>query len=256
MAALNMAHGLELSNKVHDMLGVTVCPHTSSKAGEFLLASFSRCKFRLTEDWVDFGLNVALGGNPSTFRPFQLDDHVFRFSVSCKKVGFLVLKLKNFSCSDFKLGFFIYNDAGFRDAITFILLDSEPVYDWVQVKSRKNKSSYADVVKQPHNPLLGANSVPLGTNRQMGHGNDCHTNARSTHHQFPVNNGKSSSKSSHRTSAFQRISRVNQSVFDCLQFLQMLVLISLISPKIQGLPEGLILRLVEFMASIPRATPN
>jgi hypothetical protein len=56
-----------------------------------LLVSFSRFRFRLSPDSVGACLEAILGGSSKLFTIIQLDDQIFRFSVSCKKVGFTIL---------------------------------------------------------------------------------------------------------------------------------------------------------------------
>lgn len=87
----------------------------------------------------------------------------------------MVLQLGIISERLFKIGFY---DRGFQEAVSFSKRDSGPVYDWVEVRSRRNSStpnpastqrapsvapSFADVVKNgPADCLSGANRVPLG----------------------------------------------------------------------------------------------
>lgn len=64
----------------------------------FLLASFGHCVFRLSLDSVSTILNATLGGVLDEFRPVQLADRVFKFSVSCKSVGFHIYNLWSYEC--------------------------------------------------------------------------------------------------------------------------------------------------------------
>lgn len=68
-----------------------------------LVASFGRCKFRLSEDIVSLILQASIGGSAAHFRVLQLGDRVFKFFVSSKPVGLFVQKLNSFECGHFKV---------------------------------------------------------------------------------------------------------------------------------------------------------
>ena len=99
-----------------------------------------------------------LGGDPELFQISQLDSLVFRFVVSCSNVGFLVIRLSPIVLDSLKLGFFLCNDRGFQEAISFSKLDYGPSCDWIEVRSRSSKRSYADAVKSKVTPLSGLGS--------------------------------------------------------------------------------------------------
>lgn len=229
--ALDLHHGQVFSSNVASSLGVPVCPTEAFGFQDFfLLVSFSRCKFRLTEEWVDSALSAVLGGNSSSFHPLSLDDRIFRFSVSCKKVGFLVLHLSSLSCVEFKLGFFLYNDSGFQSALDFSLSDSGPTYDWVEVGHKNAKHSYAQAVKNGSSLLSGANLVPLGnvnrsgaafrSSAQQNSGQNRHSSPRKSvfHRISPTSPHQSgiADQGKNGASVFQRLSNSRQSVFERL----------------------------------------
>lgn len=56
---------------------------------------------RLNEDSASLLLQSCLGGVAKDFNVVHLSGWMFQFSVSCKNVGLLVYKLKNFSCKFF-----------------------------------------------------------------------------------------------------------------------------------------------------------
>lgn len=62
---------------------------------------------------MDCTLSAVLGGNQISFHSLCLDDRVFRFFISCMKVGILVVQLASLSCAEFNLGVFLFNDAVF-----------------------------------------------------------------------------------------------------------------------------------------------
>lgn len=137
----------------------------------FLLASFSRSRFRLSEENVGVYLQSILGGNPSSFAVSTLVDRVFRFSVSRKAIGLEILRLGLFACLVFKVAFFFCNDHGFSEAASFSKSDSGPSFDWVEVRSKKSpsKPSFAHIVKRSTPPLSGANATPLGSSSGNWH---------------------------------------------------------------------------------------
>lgn len=76
-------------------------PSSSVSGSFFLLATFRRYTFHLTEDSVSFALASCLGGSPAGFHVQYLSDRHYRFSVSCKSVGFHVYALRRFIGSSF-----------------------------------------------------------------------------------------------------------------------------------------------------------
>lgn len=88
----------------------------------------------------------------------MLQDQIFRFAVSEKNVGFLILKLKSFSCEQFKMFFHLCNDLGFQLAMSSSKLDSGPTFDWVEVRPKKSKPSFVEAVKNGRPPVSGANA--------------------------------------------------------------------------------------------------
>jgi hypothetical protein len=161
---LNFDIGKVFSSKVFDVLGSWVTPNGKPAGRDFfLLVSFSRNRFRLTEDSVGLCLQSVLGGNAFDFNSLKLEDQIFRFTVSSKKVGLLILELSQVAEKFFKLAFFLCNDSGFQRALRFAKMDSGPSFSWEPAYAKKSKSSYVEVVKANCSPLTGANSVPMGT---------------------------------------------------------------------------------------------
>lgn len=167
---LDFALGKAFSRSIEVSLGRSVGYVGQPFSGEFfLLASFSRSRFKLTEASVGTCLQYILGGNPSSFAISCLDDPVFRFAVSCKEVALAVLRLGSFASSVFKVAFLFCNDHGYSATLDFSKSDSGPSFDWVEIRSKKrssfsnmtkNTTNFADIVKNQAPVLSGANATP------------------------------------------------------------------------------------------------
>lgn len=217
--------GRDFSSKVWNLLGVLVSYGEDGPSTTFfLLVSFPRFRFRLSSESVGACLSSILGGTSNNFAPLQLDAQIFRFSVSCKRVGFLVLQLDFFACESFKRAFHLCNDLGFQAALSFSKMDSGPSFSWTAVTHKKKKfSSYADAVHSKPVPLSGANSVPLGGNHQHPRVISPSRRRRSVFDRldFRTENqslGLSGNSSSSRISVFNRISSPRKSIFERLNF--------------------------------------
>lgn len=139
----DLQRGRDFEAKVWHSCGKSfsfACPPNSGEF--FLLVSFSRCRFRLTEDNVSYCLQVVMGGESESFLVSSLDNFVFCYVVSSKEMGLLIISLRTIVVEAFKLGFFLCNDHGFQKALDFSKLDCGPSYDWIEVRSKK-KPSYA-----------------------------------------------------------------------------------------------------------------
>ncbi|TVU11173.1 hypothetical protein EJB05_44742, partial [Eragrostis curvula] len=159
----------------------------------FLLASFGRCVYRLNEESVGFILQATLGGIAADFRPMQLKDRVFRFSVSSKDVGFHIYRLQSYECKQYKIFFNLWNSGGAKWSAESQRYAKEEADSWSEVVSKRtlrSRKSYAAVAKSGRSQnLTGANKVPLGQKKQW----------------------------KARQSVFSRISQPRTSVFDRLQ---------------------------------------
>lgn len=137
--------------------GTSVCVHPAFPTKCFLLvASFGRCKYKLTEDSVATILQATIGGSAELFNVCYLSDRVFRFSVSSHNVGFHVYKLRSFQCSNYKIFFHLWHGGGPDYISEFRRWCIEEQALWTEV-SRKS-SSTSKLVRPP---LTGANSVPV-----------------------------------------------------------------------------------------------
>jgi hypothetical protein len=242
--------GRALSEKIKNLLSVQVAYGDKGPSSSFfLLVSFSRFRFRLTFEAVQACLASILGGTSCNYSILQLDEQVFRFHVSCKRVGFLVLQLVSFACDSFKLAFHLCIDAGFKAALAFSKSDSGPSFSLTEVRKKKfGNPSYAQVTRSNRTPLSGANKTPLG-NRGAPTLNSTSNGANPQQHGFPgshasrfgssfgkshkdpCNSGRQAPQSNisgsqqgisgnhcPRVSVFNRISFPKRSLFDRLDF--------------------------------------
>lgn len=156
----------------------------------FLLATFRRYTFRLTEETVSFALASCLGGSPAGFHVLFLSDHHFRFSVSCKSVGFHIYALRRFIGISFDVYFHLWSNGVPHWEREKRLWEEEQEKEWtkvlsknkkVQIKSSSRKSSkkvrfapklveHSPVVK--HKPvaqrsfMVGAVQIPFSSSAQ------------------------------------------------------------------------------------------
>jgi hypothetical protein len=106
-------------------------------------------------------LQSFIGGAADLFRVSPLSDRVFRFSLSCKNVGFTVYRLRSYSCSVFKAYLHLWNSGGPNWIIEWLCYSEEESKSWKLVSHRRSSPvSFADIVRKP--ALSGANLVPLG----------------------------------------------------------------------------------------------
>jgi hypothetical protein len=94
---MNFRPGHVVEAEIHRKFGSMVCHDPSASSPEFFLVlSFGRCQFRLTELSVAT-LQSVIGGDVAGFCLRLLGDRVFYFSVSSPTVGFY--ELRSLECS-------------------------------------------------------------------------------------------------------------------------------------------------------------
>lgn len=71
---------------------------------------------------------------------------MYRFTLSCKEVGFPIYKLKSFACKSFAVYFFLWGNGGPNWRKDLDLWHQEQEAEWTKVG---NKKSYADIVRSP-----------------------------------------------------------------------------------------------------------
>ncbi|TVU03589.1 hypothetical protein EJB05_50906, partial [Eragrostis curvula] len=178
---LDFQSGLDLQAEVWRKLGLPINFSVDNGLDEFyLLASFGRCKFRLTEENVGVLLQVALGGFSQAFKVTHVQDRVFCFSVSSKKVGFYIYNLRSYQCSAFKVYFNLWGNGGAHWSRESTDFDRDEQNSWQLVQGKKKKRlAHSPVIKKQFVPkakadassstLTGANRVPVNSVKQSGH---------------------------------------------------------------------------------------
>ncbi|KAG2538408.1 hypothetical protein PVAP13_9NG430000 [Panicum virgatum] len=137
---LDFSPGLSFQKEVCQRFGRSVHHPSSSPDGSFLLlATFRRYTFWLTEDLVALALQSCLSGTASGFHvKFQSDRH-FRFSVSCKDVGFHVYWLRRFIGASFDVYFHLWSNGAPPWEREKLLWEQEQLKEWTFVQSKKQK---------------------------------------------------------------------------------------------------------------------
>jgi len=161
VARMDFSVGEEFEREVHRRFGVQVHHDSPSPRGSFfLLATFRRFLFRLTEDSVSLALQSCLGGLASKFHVVELSHNHFRFSVSCKAVGFHVYALRRFIGETFDVYFHLFNNGVPHWEREKRLWEEEEAKKWTLVLSKcqkrnaKSQSANASAKKVRFAPKL------------------------------------------------------------------------------------------------------
>lgn len=110
---LDLDPGAKFASVVRQRFNCSVSPTVPLSSSVFhLVDSFGRSAIRLNEDSVGLILQSCLGGIAKDFNVFHLSDWMFSFSVSGKKVGFMIHRLKHFSCKSFAIFFRLWGGGG------------------------------------------------------------------------------------------------------------------------------------------------
>jgi hypothetical protein len=162
-SALDFSDGLRFQDWIFSKFNrpINLLPGNFDRHEFFLVISFGRCSLRLCSESVGLLLQSFIGGATDLFRVSPLSDRVFRFSLSCKNVGFTVYRLRSYSCSVFKAYLHLWNSGGPNWIIEWQCFSEEESKSWKLVSHRRSSPvSFADIVRKPD--LSGANLVPLG----------------------------------------------------------------------------------------------
>jgi hypothetical protein len=160
-ACMDFSVGEEFEREVRRRFGVQVHHESPSPRGSFfLLATFCRFLFRLTEDSVSLALQSSLGGIASKFHMVELSHNHFRFSVSCKAVGFHVYALRISIGETFDVYFHLWNNGVPHLERDKRLWEEEEAKKWTLVLSKcqkrnaKSQSTNASAKKVRFAPKL------------------------------------------------------------------------------------------------------
>jgi hypothetical protein len=130
--------------------------------GFFLVVSFGRCKFQLSEQSVGIILQATLGGVAADFRPKHIFDKVFQFLVPSRNVGFHIVNIRSFSCTEYKLFFHLWGHGGPNWKLEFRNFTEEEAAQCIPVLHKCDKAkSNADAVSSQCF-LSGANRTLMG----------------------------------------------------------------------------------------------
>jgi hypothetical protein len=148
---LNFLHGVNFSKDVKNKFSSNV--HPSATSGHFIMVVlFGRSNFKLSEDRVGLCLEACLGGLCGDLKVSVLRDRVFSFCVANKQVAFHIVKMRSFSCSQFKCFFHLWGHGGPNWQREFHLWKSENAKQWTLVSPSKRISQLA--LKALQKPML------------------------------------------------------------------------------------------------------
>jgi hypothetical protein len=139
---LDYSHGSNFAKEIGRLFKCYV--HPSEQSGHFtMVVSFGRAKFKLEEDLVGIALESAIGGYCGNLKVSRLGERVFSFCVANKGIGFHILKLRKYSCPQFKCYFHLWGRAGPNWKHEFSLWSKENEQEWTLVSPRKRQISMA-----------------------------------------------------------------------------------------------------------------
>ena len=108
---LDFSPGHKIRAKVRLNFATSVSP-VSRSHHFFLVVSFGRSSFRLTDLNASLALSACLGVAYDEIEILNLRDRVFKFSVSCKAVGFFIQNLRSYTCDQFVCYFHLWGFGG------------------------------------------------------------------------------------------------------------------------------------------------
>lgn len=135
----NFEYGKSFSSLVSNLFS---CPvHFSPFFGSrpfILVVDFSRFNFHLSSKSVAIALQACLGGSPHGFRVKHLKNHCYSFLVCNKNIGLYVNSIRDFTCKDFHVRFFLWGNGGPNWKREYMLWQKEEADCWTLVTRKKS----------------------------------------------------------------------------------------------------------------------
>lgn len=150
---LDFDRGLEFQDDVRRCFKSPVHhPFPSPDGSFFLLVTFRRFLFRLTEESVTLALQSCLGGRSLDFHVKFLSNNHFCFSVFSKEVGFHVYKLRRTMTLSFDVYFHLWNNGTPHWEHEKRAWEIEQEKEWTLVlsKSSKKEAKKKENLKRVH----------------------------------------------------------------------------------------------------------
>lgn len=168
VSQLDSSPGRILEAQVGSLFGSSVTSSSPDDSSSFwLLAAFSRSRFKLHSVSVGSILQSILGGSADDFAVVEIEDAIYKFSVVSKSVGLFIYRLNYYACHLFKVFFHLWNDNGISFARCSTLSDSGPQYDWKEVKNKKsNRKASLIPVKRGFKRILSDLASSGGSAKQ------------------------------------------------------------------------------------------
>ena len=136
---LDLAPGQEFSEEVRRSCFSMVHPTLDSRNFTMVVA-FGRTSLKLTEDSVTVALESITGGICDALKVSILRDRVFSFTVSSKKVGFLLIDRRKFVSPNFICYFYLWNHGGPQWLYEFNLWKKQTKEEWTLVSPSKKRA--------------------------------------------------------------------------------------------------------------------
>jgi len=149
---LDFNPGKDFQDEVYHRFGSTVHFNSSPSGSFFLLATFRRFLFRLTEESIALTLQSCLGGSADKFHVKFLSTNHFRFSVASKHVSFLIYKLRRVISSSFDVYFHLWNNGTAHWEREKRAWEIEQEKEWTTVLSKSAKRQ-AKAKAKDQNPV-------------------------------------------------------------------------------------------------------